>query len=68
METEEGGTTPDRALTLEASGCCGRCADAPVVRVRDEAYTVRTADEAEALVRSFREDDPGMREALKCAH
>ncbi|MDR1035963.1 MAG: NAD(P)H-dependent oxidoreductase subunit E [Deltaproteobacteria bacterium] len=66
MGVEEGGTSGDGSLTLEGAGCCGRCAGAPVVRVGDVVYTVRSADEAQTLVRSFREDDPVAREALKC--
>jgi NADH:ubiquinone oxidoreductase subunit E len=62
----EGGTTPDGLFTLAASGCCGRCAGAPVVKVGDEAYSAATSGDAETLVRSFREGDPGLREALLC--
>ncbi|MDR1039486.1 MAG: NAD(P)H-dependent oxidoreductase subunit E [Deltaproteobacteria bacterium] len=66
MGAEEGETSEDGSLTLEVSGCCGRCAGAPVVKVGDEAYTVKSAEDAETLVRSFRDGVPGAREALRC--
>jgi NADH:ubiquinone oxidoreductase subunit E len=62
----EGGTTPDGLVTLEASGCCGRCAGAPVVKVGDDAYSAASPEDAERLARSLREDDPAAREVLLC--
>ncbi|MDR1041452.1 MAG: NAD(P)H-dependent oxidoreductase subunit E [Deltaproteobacteria bacterium] len=63
---EEGETTPDGEVTLEVSGCCGRCAGSPALMVGEEAYTVGSEEDARTLAASFREKNPGMRRPLLC--
>jgi NADH-quinone oxidoreductase subunit E len=66
MGVEGGGTSADGLFTLEESGCCGRCAGAPAVRVGDEAFTLGTEGDAERLLRSYRDGDPSAREGIRC--
>ncbi|MDR3153588.1 MAG: NAD(P)H-dependent oxidoreductase subunit E [Deltaproteobacteria bacterium] len=61
-----GETTPDGLFTLSVCGCVGRCAGSPVVKIGEEAFSVLNAAQAGELLRSYREDDPAAREALRC--
>ncbi|MDR1038539.1 MAG: NAD(P)H-dependent oxidoreductase subunit E [Deltaproteobacteria bacterium] len=66
LGVEEGGTTADGAVTLEVSGCCGRCSGSPALMVGEEAYTVASPEDARILAESFRENSPEKRRSLQC--
>ncbi len=52
---EEGGTTADRAFTVQKAECLGACADAPVLLVNDRQMVSFMSDERlDALVSSLR--------------
>jgi NADH:ubiquinone oxidoreductase subunit E len=43
LGVEAGDSTEDGAFSLEATGCLGACAQAPIMMVNDEAYPQMTA-------------------------
>jgi NADH:ubiquinone oxidoreductase subunit E len=43
LGVKAGGSTEDGAFSLEATGCMGACAQAPLMMVNDEAYPQMTA-------------------------
>ena len=57
---EEGGTTADRAFTVQKAECLGACADAPVLLVNDRQMVSFMSDSRlDELVSVLREPKPG---------
>ncbi len=55
----EGGTTADRAFTVQKAECLGACADAPVVLVNDrQMVSFMSDDRLDELVAVLREPNP----------
>ena len=56
---EEGGTTADRAFTVQKAECLGACADAPVLLVNDRQMVSFMSDaRLDELVAVLRESNP----------
>ena len=59
---EEGGTTADRAFTVQKAECLGACADAPVLLVNDRQMVSFMSDaRLDELVATLREPQPASR-------
>ena len=59
---EEGGTTADRAFTVQKAECLGACADAPVLLVSDRQMVSFMSDaRLDELVAVLREPQPASR-------
>ena len=59
LDIDEGGTTADRAFTVQKSECLGACADAPVLLVNDRQMISFMNDaRLDELVAVLRESNP----------
>jgi len=61
-----GETTADGKITLFRTSCVGACDIGPVVKVGDDVFGSLTEDKVKTLVKSYREGQPNLREALIC--
>ncbi len=61
-----GETTSDKKFTLSRTCCVGACNVGPVAKIGDEVYGDLTSAKVNTLIRSYRENVPGDREALAC--
>jgi NADH:ubiquinone oxidoreductase subunit E len=57
LEVEPGGTTHDKAFTVEAVHCVGACALAPVVIIDGKYYDHMTPGKLRKLIRGIRAND-----------
>ena len=61
LEVEPGGTTHDKAFTVEAVHCVGACALAPVVIIDGKYYDHMTAGRFRKLIEKIRSEDEEVR-------
>jgi NADH-quinone oxidoreductase subunit E len=58
LGVQPGGTTADKAITLETAECIGACEGAPCALVNDEAVTDLTNEKADELLAKLRRVEP----------
>ena len=61
-----GKTTNDGKITLFRTSCVGACDIGPVAKIGDDVFGLLTEDKVKTLVKSCREGQPALREALIC--
>jgi NADH-quinone oxidoreductase subunit E len=61
-----GQTTADGKITLFRTSCVGACDLGPVAKIGDDVFGSLTEDKVKTLVKSCRESQPALREALIC--
>jgi NADH-quinone oxidoreductase subunit E len=61
-----GETTSDGKITLFRTSCVGACDIGPVAKIGDDVFGLLTEDKVKTLVKSCREGQPALREALIC--
>ena len=61
-----GSTTGDGRFTLFRTSCVGACDAGPVAKIGDDVFGNLTADKVNTLVKSYRDGQPNLREALIC--
>jgi NADH-quinone oxidoreductase subunit E len=61
-----GETTTDGKITLFRTSCVGACDIGPVAKIGDDVYGNLTEEKVKTLVKSCREGQPALREALIC--
>ncbi|MCL2029453.1 MAG: NAD(P)H-dependent oxidoreductase subunit E [Deltaproteobacteria bacterium] len=61
-----GETTTDGKITLCRTSCVGACDIGPVAKIGDDVFGNLTEEKVKTLVKSYREGQPQMREALIC--
>lgn len=54
LEVENGGVTPDKRFSLDATRCIGCCGLAPVMTVNDEVYGKITAKDVAGIIDKYR--------------
>jgi NADH-quinone oxidoreductase subunit E len=61
-----GGTTADGRFTILRTSCVGACDVGPVAKIGDDVYGHLTVEKVKTLVKSYRDGQPNLREALIC--
>jgi NADH-quinone oxidoreductase subunit E len=61
-----GETTADGKITLFRTSCVGACDIGPVAKIGDDVFGSLTEEKVKTLVKSYREGQPNLREALIC--
>ena len=61
-----GQTTSDGKITLFRTSCVGACDIGPVAKIGDDVFGLLTEEKVKTLVKSCREGQPALREALIC--